>query len=144
MNKTERLKALLARGYFPRELPPPFHTGDLAKYRTYAGTQWDAVANNYPNFQAEIYSNPRIQKLRRNLAIVNPVAQFYLAKLIADNWVEIRKNLRTSDYSIEIPEIDADTERAVPIPDFGFVALRRIEISAAYWSSPIELVHRYN
>jgi hypothetical protein len=132
MDKSERFRLLLERGYFPEELPPPFHTSDLATYRASISAAWAAVGPNYPNSTPEAYSVPRMLRLRRNLAIVSPVAQFHLAKLVADNWVAIRKHLRRSRYCLEIPEIVADSERAIPPPDFELMALKRIEIGASF------------
>jgi len=143
MNKSERLKILLERGYFPEELPPPFNTNDLARYRTAVSSSWGALSVNYPNSEPEIYSSPRVLKLRRNLAIVNPVAQFHLTKLIAENWIVLRKHLHRSRYSLEIPEIEEDRERAISPPDFGLIALRRVEIAAAFDHALLSDVSRF-
>lgn len=132
MNKSDRFRLLLEGGYFPEELPPPFHTSDLARYRTSVSLAWAAIGPNYPNSTPEAYSVPRMLKLRRNLSIVNPVAQLHLAKLIADNWAAIRKHLRQSRYCLEIPEIVTDSERAIPPPDFALMTLKRVEIGASF------------
>ncbi len=132
MNKSDRLKILLEKGYFPEELPPPFNTSVLAKFRASVSQLWDALHVNYPHSAAELYSVPRVRQVRRHLAIVNPVAQFHLAKLIADNWITIRSHLRTSKYTLAVPEIEMDQDRAVPQPDFALVSMRQIEISALF------------
>ena len=50
MSKTNRLRALLATGYFPEELlPPPFETFSFAKYRTSIGKAWAVVPGAYPH-----------------------------------------------------------------------------------------------
>src|ERR1700720_293617 len=102
MNKSDRLRALLERGYFPEEMPPPFHTRDFARYRTSISAAWEAIGATYPSSTPEMYINPRMKGRRRNLAIVNPVPQFHLAKLIADHWTEIRRHLRSSRYALEL------------------------------------------
>jgi len=132
MTKSERLRLLLERGYFPDELPPPFQTNYLARYRKSVSIAWSTLGPNYPHSAPGIYSIPRSQRLRRNLAIVNPVAQLNLAKLIADNWIEIRRHLRKSAYCLQLPEITTDTERAVPRPDFDLISLKKIEIGASF------------
>jgi hypothetical protein len=43
MNKSERFKVLLERGFFPAELPPPFVTETFAKFR-----QIEFIANGLP------------------------------------------------------------------------------------------------
>lgn len=132
MNKTERLRLLLERGFFPDELPPPFHTNDLARYRTSVSTAWTGMGTGYPNSAPGNYSVPRAQRLRRNLAIVNPIAQLLLCKLIADNWITIRRHLRNSRYCLQLPEIVTDADRAVPPPDFGLIAMKQVEIGASF------------
>lgn len=84
------------------------------------------------DIQIEDYSVPRIGKLRRTISIVNPVPQVKLAKLIADEWVEIRSHLRKSKFAIKPVEILADSERAVDLPDFNLVELRKQDVLSTY------------
>lgn len=142
MNKSERFKILLETGYFPEELPPPFHTADLARYRNVVAAAWGGLAN-YPNSTSEIYSSARLGTLRRNLAIVNPTAEFRLLQLISDEWIELRKHLRKSRYCLEIPEIESDRERAVSPPDFALIAVRRIDIAASFDHAPLADISRF-
>lgn len=131
MNKSDRLKALLDNGYFPEELPPPFTTKDFAKFRASIGDAW-AQLQNYPKSSPEIYNVPRTRARRRDLSIVNPVAQYYLSKIISDEWVRIRDHIQGGSLSVDKIIIDADGSRAVPSPDFALVARRKSEISACY------------
>jgi hypothetical protein len=132
MSKTNRLRSLLATGYFPEELlPPPFQTFDFARHRTVIGKAWAAVPNHYPKTSPEIYSSPKQQGWRRDFSIVNPIAQFHVAKLIADNWTTIKSHLAQS-YSSEPVEIRVDGRRSVPRPDFELVRLRHAEVTALY------------
>jgi hypothetical protein len=143
MNKSERFRILLTRGYFPEELPPPLHTDDFGRYRQYVSRSWDAVGSDYPSSTAEVYSVPRIRQFRRSLSIVNPIAQLYLSQIIAEHWVEIRRHLRKSRYSADIPEIEDDKDRAVAAPDFALLTLRRIEISAAFDHALVSDISRF-
>jgi len=131
MNKSERLKALLAGGYFPEELPPPFTTRDFAKYRSSIGKSWGAIPD-YPKSTPEIYNVPRAKSRRRDLSIVNPVAQYYLSKLISDEWGVISNHLKNGGFGSEIPTIRSDTQRSVPTPDFSLIARRKAEIASRY------------
>jgi hypothetical protein len=132
VTKSHRLKLLLGQGYFPEELPPPFTTTDFAKFRASIGTSWAANPNSYPKSVAERYSVPRQKGPRRELSIVNPVAEYHVAKLIADHWVELKRHLQSGSLSVEPPDITDGAERAIPRPDFNLVALRRTEITALY------------
>ena len=103
MSKSERLKALLAAGFFPEELPPSFTTADFAKYRRAIGTAWAALPNypQYPKTSPERFSIPKVTEWRRELAIVNPIAQYHVAKLIADDWQQISKHLSSCSFGVE-------------------------------------------
>jgi len=134
MSKSERLKALLGTGFFPEELPPAFTTADLAKYRRAIDVAWNSIPNypQYPKTSPERFSIPKVTDWRRELAIVNPIAQYHVAKLIADNWLEIKKHLTSCSFGIEEIVIKLDADRAVPTPDFRLVSLRHSEISAIH------------
>ena len=134
MSKSERLKALLGAGYFPEELPPSFTTTDFAKYRRAIGNAWAAVQNypQYPRTNPERFSIPKVTDWRRELAIVNPIAQYHVAKLIADGWHQINAHLRSCSFGVEDVVVKSDEDRAVSTPDFRLVALRHSEISALH------------
>lgn len=143
MTKDERLLALLARGYFPDELPPPFTTVSFAKYRKAIGKAWAAAQPHYPKTVPEIFSIPRAKRVRRDLAVVNPIAQYHVAKIIADDWVAIRKHLKTCNFAPSLLEISSDGPRAVPTPDFRLISLKQSEISASFDNLLIADISRF-
>ncbi len=145
MTSSKRLKALLQAGYFPEELPPPFTTADFAKYRQSIGAAWGSLPNypNYPKSIPERFSIPKITHWRRELAIVNPVAQFHVAKLIAENWRYINSHLASCDFGVEELSIKFDENRAISTPDFRLVALRHSEISAIHNHALIADISRF-
>jgi len=132
MSKTKRLKALLKTGYFPDELPPPFHTDDLAKFRESVNKEWEALPDAPPKTSASIFSIPRTKHKRRYLALVNPISQLTVAKLIADNWIEIRKHLKKSKFAATDIDINFTDGRAVQPPDFPEISRQRARISSEY------------
>lgn len=131
LSKSDRLKILTERGHFPAELPPPFNTDNLATYRAFVSQRWEPIATP-SNMQFEPFSVPRIGARRRILAIVNPVPQLKLAKLIADEWIQIRSHLKKSEYAIKPVEILPDGDRSVDLPDFNLVDLRKHEVLSRY------------
>lgn len=132
MSKSKRLRALLATGYLPEDiLPPPFNTLDFAHYRASIGRAWAAIPNAYPKTAPEIYSSPKQQGWRRDFSIVNPIAQYHVARLIADNWTTIKRHVEQS-YSSERVSIRTDGSRSVQKPDFELVRLRHSEVTAMY------------
>ena len=143
MRKTQRFKLLLERGYFPAELPPPFVTSQFAKFRQTIETQWSNQSPNYPNTTQEIYSIPLVSGLRRNLAVVNPISQLYLSKIISDNWTEIRRHLKKKSFSDEVPEIKSDQARAISSPDFNLSSLRKTAITSQFDYALVSDISRF-
>jgi hypothetical protein len=97
--KKDRHKRLLAAGYFPEELPPPFTTVDLSKYRDSLLDKFEALPNlkggdpwfyGFRSTASPIYF-PRFGKQDRKHFVLNPIGFFFLSKEIADHWVEIRQ-----------------------------------------------------
>lgn len=132
LSKSERFKALLAKGFFPEELPPPFVTDTFARYRTSIFNNWSSSGQQPSKTIPEIYSYPRVGRRRRRLAIVNPISQLYLSKEIAENWIKIQQHIGKSKVSLDIPQIVSDANRAVPKPDFNLIALNRLDAEARY------------
>lgn len=94
----DRIKRLLANGYFPVQLPPCFTTQDLANNYVQLYAEWLALQPNTgkgtkvqkaPSSKAELFSVARAGHQRRVTRIVNPVAQTYLATHIVQNWGRI-------------------------------------------------------
>jgi hypothetical protein len=145
MSKSERLRDLLAQGYFPEELPPSFSTSDFAKYRRVIGSAWTAL-NNYPHYPKttqERFSIPKLTDWRRELAIVNPIAQYHVAKLISDQWNQIEKHITSCSFGVEDILIKSNEVRAVSTPDFRLVALRHSEISAIHNHALVADISRF-
>ena len=145
MSKSERLKALLATGFFPEELPPSFTTADFAKFRRSIGAAWQSLKNypQYPKTSPERFSIPKVTNWRRELAIVNPIAQYHVAKLIADEWRQIQKHLASCSFGVEDVVIKSDENRAVSTPDFRLVSLRHAEISAIHNHALVADISRF-
>lgn len=142
LNKDRRLRSLLLHGYFPKELPPPFNTIDFAKYRRSIKQAWNN-GDDYPKSRPEIYSTPRIGNWRRNLSIVNPVAQFYLSSLIADEWIKIRTHLNKSKIGAQSLEISEDRTRSIEEPDFRLISMLRNEISSIHNFALVSDISRF-
>lgn len=141
--KEQRLKLLLSKGYFPIELPPPFHTLDFAKYRKSLETHWPAADLEKFSSVGEGFSIPRHGKSRRRLSLVNPINQFKLSKLVADNWPETRKFLSKSNITEFQPIFDLSGDRCFFDIDFDSIERRTTEILALYNSAIKSDISRY-
>lgn len=112
------VKSLIARGYFARELPPPFTTERFAQL---VGSNPGALPtafnlNANPSFitQTAIHNLARPGGcLRRRLGIPNPINYYQLVALVANNWQTIEAHCRQSPFSLTTPKIDASGKRAV-------------------------------
>src|ERR1700756_4831423 len=83
---------IISRGYFPRELPPPFSTatyGGYIKALGGAALPFDTTTRRYRTSRPEIYNLARAGSFRRELAILNPIHFAALAECIANNWHSI-------------------------------------------------------
>lgn len=88
------LQDILARGYFPKELPNPFTTDTFAAVCTASGTTLPSGFCLDPRqrdgrlkmTKPARYSLARRGLLRRALAVPNPVSQYALAMEIESNW----------------------------------------------------------
>jgi hypothetical protein len=90
------LYELLNRGYFPKELPPPFNTSSFAK--AVSGTIFDS---HYAAFKGPAaaeytpYNLARAGTLRRRLALINPILQFNLCRELESRWPAISAEIKT-------------------------------------------------
>ena len=86
------LRDFLERGYFPRELSPPFTTSHFAEV---VAQQVDELPGAFfdQNRRAKVdtRSLARVGMLKRSLCIPNPVHQFRLVKEIYENWKPIAR-----------------------------------------------------
>lgn len=90
---------LIARGYFPRELPPPFKTTTFASFAT------EEISSQQPKKISKLYShsNVRYGSLRRKLGIPNPASFLSLATLISSQWDNIQSITQSSRLSKSKP-----------------------------------------
>ncbi|WOI12788.1 RNA-directed DNA polymerase [Thalassospira lucentensis] len=143
ISKSTRLRSLLQQGYFPSELPLPFNTQDLGKYRSSILRSWSKTLSQTPKTVPGTFSIPKGQFGRRHLRVVNPISQTYLSELIANNWIKIRNHLIKSQYSASKLEIRSTGGRAVDTPDFQSIEQHRLEISAEYNFALVSDVSRF-
>lgn len=106
------LEALIERGYFPQELPPPFNTADFAKFLAPLGNIPFSTTKNTRTSRLGIYNLARTGTLRRELALVNPVHFAFLADFFVRHWADLSKAAAASNISLTKP-ITGDPTRAI-------------------------------
>lgn len=140
MTVDERVAALLGRGYFPKELPPPFQTGTLADKAATIKPKWAALRaamsrkdrdkHPYPSHPI-LFDMARKGHARRTLSIPNVVNQYFLTEEIAERWNQLKQLIDGSSLSLTKCEISADEGRAIPLPPLTGLAEKRVMLSAA-------------
>lgn len=115
------LSSLLSRGYFPRELPPPFTTAAYARYARRVGSSWPPGGWT----RCVTHNLARPGGLRRPLRIPNPFSYFDLARIITDNWDSIQTHTWKQTLSASRPYVLKASSRAV-IPRYRYGELARL------------------
>jgi hypothetical protein len=108
------LSALLARGYFPKELPNPFVTVSFANLVASPSTILkgdfskvvQSTSRNFPKTQTSKscrYSHARRGLLRRHMAIPNPIHHFLLCAEVMRNWSTLTSLVNGSRLAATAP-----------------------------------------
>ena len=111
-----QLVDLAKRGYFPKELPPPFSTDSfgLALQENSKLLLSRFPAKSAATTRPARHSLVRAGSLRRQLSIPNPIAFYHLAKLFEDNWSLISDHCEKSKLSLTKPRLSADGRAITP------------------------------
>ncbi len=121
-----RLKALLSRGYLPREIPPPFTTEAYARAITRRGvTLPKSFTSDKKPAKPCRHSLARVGIRRRQLSIPNPVLHYNLCREIADNWRMLVSLIDRSKLSKSIPKMGPRVGRAL-LPSHDYPELLQI------------------
>lgn len=137
-------RALLSKGYFPKELPSVFTTESFGRCSHDILLRWNidnvfkvdlgvgktpskkkkrgSYTYSLESAEAEILSKPKRGYERRNLHITHPIPQALLAQELSKNWRSIQKWLSRQQYSIDEIKVSDTFERG--IKDINFSAHR--------------------
>jgi hypothetical protein len=102
--------SLVEKGYFPRELPPPFSTAKLVNLLERDPT---ALPRDGARTQCVRHNLARPGGFRRPLQVPNPRSFVPLADEFEAQWPAIRKHIRANNFSISRPVVTRTLERAV-------------------------------
>jgi hypothetical protein len=103
----------LSRGYFPKELPPPFRSSSFARIvqknlATLPGQFGDAKNRAL----TVSYNMARVGILRRELGVPNPINYYRLSREILDNWKDLRAHYAKGSFSESEPRVTKREQRA--------------------------------
>lgn len=130
-----QLQDLLARGYFPVQVPTGFNTKSFALALTSFQLTWDEQIQKMEGkkkpttSQGERFSVARSSYSRRITSIVNPVNFYALARDIAVYWNEIEGHYAKSKISRSIPG-SGGALRAIELSKFSDLYEERVRQSA--------------
>ncbi|CEL29323.1 RNA-directed DNA polymerase [Pseudomonas fluorescens] len=125
-----QLQDLLAKGYFPIQLPVGFGTKRLADSIEQIKAVWDGAPGKQAGAsQSEKFSVARSSYSRRTTSIPNPVSFYALAKEICEYWPQIRAHYDKSEISRSIPGTDGSL-RAIELTKFSDLYEERVCQSA--------------
>ena len=123
---------ILARGYLPRELPPPFTSASLATAvqanRQNLPTSFYCTPGNQGNVRSRptVHNLARVGILRRKLSIPNPINYFQLADVIDTNQQVLLQHVTSSKLSLTTPQATPGRQRAIdPLKVWGYLPTAR-------------------
>lgn len=131
---------LLANGFFPPEMPSCFYSERFGANREAVLKAFSAIPSKKkgpPHFylfkgERAVFHFPRFGREDRRHAYINPISYFYLSKVLAENYVGIRKLNRRSKISIAPAIFDWAGERALIRPAFDARDTQRVTLNAGY------------
>lgn len=145
-------QALLAKGYFPKELPPVFTTQDFGKNVDDILHDWEkagvfqksevpgrlpgnkkrsgAYTYKLGDAEAERLSKPKRGYERREIHITHPLPQALLAREIGVHWRSIQRWLSRQTYSVDEIRVGNDYERAIKGINFALHEAKKSYLQA--------------
>lgn len=116
--KTQRFNRLISHGYFAPELPPCFVALRFAKYRE---SIWKEISDRVANYTSEPcwFYFPRFGRNDRKFGIINPISYLAIARVISDNFIQLKKSAQQSQFSASPLEFDWDGSRAALRPNIN-------------------------
>jgi Reverse transcriptase (RNA-dependent DNA polymerase) len=116
---------VMAKGYFPVEIPPAFSTNDFARLFKLSKNDPHSFAKKFS--RCAFHSIPRLQHSRRMLGIPNPLHQLRLVVLLEKCWPEIENHMKKSALSMTRLEYVATSTRGLEkVGDFDAFDRERV------------------
>lgn len=143
---------LIEKGYFPKEIPPAFHSDKLASNLVEIRSRWNTFIDvntvrisgesrsewnsrkslffsQYSSSEGCVYSISKGKLARRILKLPNPKHFLKVTELICSKWTEIQNVFSLSNYSTSYPIVEENTgKRAVSTFSKNVQDLRNIII----------------
>lgn len=132
--KSQRLKRLISHGYFAPELPPCFVSEDLARFRKTIWRDIQAVEGESIDqlvTQTCWFNFPRFGRNDRRHGVINPISYLAIAKIVADNFVQLRSTARRRSGMSASPLVfDWSGTRAILRPNIDLLDDFRLDLAS--------------
>lgn len=115
---------MIRSGYLPENMPPPFHTEDIASF--FSGASAGYLSSDKVPVRSSTYSTSKRGISRRNFAVVHPVTSHDLAEFVEKRSTELYKFFERSKYSLSVPYHTPDDDRAVEIASHARLEKERL------------------
>ena len=119
---------LLKRGYFPKELPPPFTTESFGSLIEHQPSQVPNLSSLRSETLPARHSLSRAGTLRRLLSIPNPLSFLRLSEWFEHNWTAVETQCHKSPLSLSNPRLSAEERAVVPAVPFNEHPLHQADL----------------
>ena len=121
---------LLRIGYLPENLPPTFHTEEIAHY--FANNPSSYLSDPKQPFRSAIYNASKRGASRRTFSAVHPITAHDLAEFLNAHAPELDKMFASNPSSLSVPNHTPQGDRALEIPSHNQLEIERLNRLAGY------------
>ncbi|WP_262047912.1 hypothetical protein [Bradyrhizobium sp. Bra78] len=121
---------LLRMGYLPENLPPPFHTDNIAK--CLAAKPSGYLSDVKQPLRSAVYNSSKRGISRRTFSAIHPVTAHDLAEFFQTRAVELDKLFEGNKASFSIPKHTPDGDRAIEISSHNQMEMERLTSLSGY------------
>ncbi|TWB75996.1 RNA-directed DNA polymerase [Bradyrhizobium sacchari] len=121
---------LLRRGYLPENLPPPFHTEEIAKF--FSSNPSSYLCDPKQPLRAAAYNASKRGESRRSFSAIHPITAHDLAEFLQLHAAELDKRFQNNSVSLSVPRHTPSGERALEIASHNQLEVERLARLSGY------------
>jgi hypothetical protein len=121
---------LLRIGYFPENLPPSFHTQQIAQF--FAEHSSGYLSDPKQPLRSAIYNASKRGASRRTFSAIHPITAHDLAEFLQAHAPELDKLFASNPSSLSVPNHTPQGERALEISSHNQLEIERLNRLAGY------------
>jgi hypothetical protein len=121
---------LLRIGYLPENLPPPFHTEEVARY--FSDNASGYLSDVKQPFRSAVYNSSKRGISRRTFSAIHPVTAHDLAEFLQARAPELDKLFEKNKASLSVPRHTPNGDRAIEISSHNQLEMERLTRLSGY------------